>query len=257
MVRNNAVTSRRKVLKSTTGLGVLTLSLGSGAGLTAADSSKFEQGTVRFVEVKEEYVAPPDASTMSRTGTAGYAHDQRRGILTLTNAPVSLFREHDTVIAAGGNYYAIGKSVDIRNSERSVPIDTDYRQLGARYATADQVPDSRPVRVKKGDQGIQITGENIDLEVSPEQEVADSGKLESAAGSTVTPLERKVEARNHGEMAVFGHEDFIVLPMGSKDSYAQARVESLLALAGDHASEVEGANLIAVPTEIDITKRGE
>ncbi|ADQ68848.1 hypothetical protein C499_07325 [Halogeometricum borinquense DSM 11551] len=260
MPDNEVTQTRRGVLKSTAGLGVLTLGLGSGAGVAAADPNKFEQGTVRFVEIKEEYEAPSDAPTISRTGTAGYALDQSRGVLTLTNAPVELFREHDTVVAAGGDYYPVDKSVQITNSERGLPVNTNYRQLGAQYAVVDQVQAGRSVHVQAEGSGVRVSADSIDLEVSVGQEVADSGRPESVADSTdesATPLERRVQTRNHGEVTVFGHDDYLVLPLASGDNYAQARVESILALADEHASKIEEADLVAVPKDVDIIKGGE
>ncbi|AEH39296.1 hypothetical protein [Halopiger xanaduensis] len=250
--------TRRTVLKSAAGLSVLTIGFEAGAGTAAADPSQFKLGTVHFVEAREEYDAPSDAPVMARTGTAGYALDQSQDVVTLTTAPVSAFSKQNVVISAGGDYYSPEQAIPITESDRKLPVDTNYRELNARYAVVDQIESKPPVSVQVEKDNLQMSSSGIDLEVPVGEEVEGTGDSVSIAssGTSVTP-DRKLQVRNHGEMTVFGHEDYLILPTESDDSYAQARVASLQSLVDEHVREIEDVDLIAVPKDVDIVKGGE
>lgn len=257
--RNRDGQTRRSVLKTAAGLGVLTVGLGSSADLAAADPNKFDRGTVHFVEVKEEYPNVPTGPEISRHGTAGYVVEPEKSRLTLTNSPIDAFTTGGAVIAADGEYYESSVSFPVTKSKYHLPVETDYRHLKNRYVALNQERDIPKVTVTRADGAIQVNGDMINVRVPDGQDVEVASQQVSvtpAAANESVSLQQQIQVRNHGQVTLFGHEDYLIFPLNSSDSYAQARVESLLALAQGQLSKIEEADLLAVPKDLEVSTGG-
>lgn len=242
--------TRRSVLKSTAGLTVLTLGFGSAVETVAADPEKFDQGSVHFVEVKEEHPNAKGGPETSRHGTAGYVVEPSRNRLTLTTAPVETLTNNSLITAADGAYYPQDSTIQVTKSKYALPIKTDYRQVHNRYIALDEAREPPTLSVEPSGNDVRVHGDahrdNVPAgdTVTLQRSGVTVNPANSSAGETVT---RQVSIRNHGKISVFGHEDYLVLPLNSDDGYAKARVSSLLALTQDGLSKMEDADLLAVP----------
>ena len=208
---------------------------------------------MHFVEIKEEYPNAPAGPKTSRHGTAGYVVEPEKSRLTLINAPVDSFTSSDTVVTADGEYYGSGASVPMTESKYHLPVKTDYQHLKNSYIALSQARNNREFTVTRAGSAVQVDGNPVNTRVPAGQnaEVANkevSVRLAGADGSV--SLQQRIQVRNHGQVTVFGHENYSLLPPNSADSDAQARVESLLALAEGQLSKIEGAELLAVPKSL-------
>lgn len=252
---DNRSLTRRGVLKGTAGVSIATLGINRSIGLTSADTSKFEQGSVRFVEVVEEFNAPADLPKSGRHGTAGYCIDDERKRLTLTNFPADTFARNDVIVSSDGRPHA-GRTIPISKVEREIAVDAGYRHLGATYCVLDQPLPRAPLSLTKAENRVNLGTESLDLTI-PDGDQAQATQKITIPDSGDVEINRTIKARNHGQMTVYGHDDYLVFPLDSNDDYAQARVSSLLALVEDDAEEYEETDLLAVPKDIDITKGQE
>ncbi|SFB74475.1 hypothetical protein SAMN05444422_101665 [Halobiforma haloterrestris] len=239
--------TRRSILQSIAGLSVLSIGA-TGTGTAAIDPSELNRDTVQFVEVTEEYDVPADVPRAARNGTAGYAVDRERNIVTLTNASMASFTPDTVATTADGSYYATDTRISVTGRNRGLPVDTNYRDLGATHAIFDEKQPERPVQVQADGDRIRVASDDLDFDVPVGTEAAET--------ETVGSLERTVRVRNHGTMTVFGHDDYLIFPVGSNDFYARARVDSIRALAQEHVSDIEDVDLITVPKSLAVTKGG-
>jgi len=106
---------------------------------------------------------------------------------------------------------------------------------------------------------VQVDGNSVNTRVPAGQNAEVTNKEVSVrpatADDSMSPQQR-IQVRYHGQVTVFGHENYSLLPLNSADSYAQAREESLLALAEGHLSKIEDAELLAVPKSLEFGAGG-
>ncbi|WP_276280074.1 hypothetical protein [Halorussus caseinilyticus] len=242
-------------MKSAGGLGVLTLGLGTSTDLAAADPSKFERGTVQFVEVKEEFPNAPTGPKSARHGTAGYVVEPSKKRLTLTNAPVDTFTGDSGVVAADGEFYESGTSFPITKSRYQIPVETDYRGLTNEYVGLGRKRSVPKASLVEANGAVRLATGGDEMRVPEGQEAEFEDRTVSvtpANGERPVSARQRITVRNHGQVTLYAHEDYMVFPLASNDPYARARVQSLLALAQDQLSKIDEADLLAVPKDVQV-----
>lgn len=258
--------TRRRVLQTAGGVAIATVGVASTSGTAAArpDAGDFRLGIVPFVEVKEEFPDAPTHDEMTvgacRYKAPGYVLDEATDRVLVTTGSLEPARTGGPVVAADGGLYDAGEEFPLTNSKHVVPVETDFPHLDSRYAsvgtghaydTEGLAPGRRgraravggAVRVDTGAGSARVAGDRA----AAERQVA----VKSRSGGTVT-ARQVLSVRNHGSVEVFGHEDYQLFPLNSPDPYTSRQVATLLSTAGDQVTELEDADLLAVPPDLDI-----
>lgn len=248
--------TRRQLLKSTAGVSVVTLGLHEGTKITTANPEEFYIGSVKFTEIKEEYEVPEQMPRSCGMSTANYCIDSNRGRITLTSEPVEVFDRSKSVVSSRGECQNASSAVPISRSVRHLPTDSNYRFISTTIAVVDQGLPRKPLSVQEMNHGIQAKSENHDILVNVDDEERSIRKIQlnENEGNESTEITQTIQIRHHGEMDVFGHEDYLLFPLDSDDDYAKARIASLKKLVGDDAKIMKDSELLAVPENHEITK---
>lgn len=267
--------SRRKLLRTSAGITIT--ALGS-AGRSAAfdlDASEFRRGQVRFLEVKEEFPDARDHPALGRGVSSfspvRYFVDEQDKRLFLGKSSIEEPEDGAPVVSAGGSLQTSKGQFALSGSPSLVPAQTDFKyQQGSFFSPKPEVTsqsrvagsraeDRSPAEIagpgRRGEilgDEVRIRGKTIDTSAGKQTARFEEPETPIANRNGKQPkLKQRVSIRDHGEVTVFGHEEYHVYPVGSTDEVAQSKVRRIEAIAGDHAYYVQEADVIAVPKDIE------
>lgn len=282
--------TRRRVLTTAGGAGILALGVGTDPSVASHTpaANEFEQGTVEFVELKEEYPNAADHPSaingVCRFKLPNYNIDRSGNKLLLTTGSLDSVEAGGPIAAADGILYNEGSLFPLTKTKYILPIETDYSHQNSRYVfiEGDQSEGARNPNSSGGDDASDNSnqGPRRDIRRDParlarmrakngsigletgrfSREIPSGSQNRIEAGLVTAPsrsggpvsLSQHVSVRNHGEVEIFGHEEYRIYSLKSASPRASRLVGALLGAAPEKVATVESADLVAVPNDLQL-----